>query len=630
LSHWFIGRPLPTADAAHETIGKAVGLAVFASDALSSNAYATQEILVILAAAGTMAFGYVFPIALAIVALLVIVTISYEQIIHAYPNGGGAYIVAKDNLGEQAALMAAAALLTDYVLTVSVSIASGVAQIVSAYPELFPYRVGLSVVFIFLVMLVNLRGVRESGLAFAIPNYFFIVMMLLTLGIGMVRYLTGSLATVVDPPELEIARTLGMITPFLILHAFSSGTAALTGIEAISNGITAFKEPRSKNAGITLLWMGAILSTLFLGISFLAKNIGAVPSEQETVVSQLVRTIYGGRGIFYLALISATAFILVLAANTAFAGFPRLSALAAQDGFLPRQLTYRGSRLVYSRGIIALAVIASLLVIIFQASVSRLIPLYAIGVFLSFTLAQIGMARRWWRIGKLKRGEKLTENGLVLEFDPFWRFKMTLNTLGAICTGIVMMVFSITKFVDGAWMVLVVTPLLMGLFKWIHRHYGRVAKTLSLDHYTEPATHVTRHRVIMPVSGVHQGTLEALRYARMLSHDVTAVHVSIDPVETEKVQKKWNTWGDGVRLFILDSPYRLFIEPLLDYIDEILAHRQPNEVITIVVPQFVAGSAVESALHMNTADLLRKELLSTPGIVITDVPYQVSKSKENT
>jgi amino acid transporter len=630
LSHWFIGRPLPTADAAHETIGKAVGLAVFASDALSSNAYATQEILVILAAAGTMAFGYVFPIALAIVALLVIVTISYEQIIHAYPNGGGAYIVAKDNLGEQAALMAAAALLTDYVLTVSVSIASGVAQIVSAYPELFPYRVGLSVVFIFLVMLVNLRGVRESGLAFAIPNYFFIVMMLLTLGIGMVRYLTGSLDTVVDPPELEIARTLGMITPFLILHAFSSGTAALTGIEAISNGITAFKEPRSKNAGITLLWMGAILSTLFLGISFLAKNIGAVPSEQETVVSQLVRTIYGGRGIFYLALISATAFILVLAANTAFAGFPRLSALAAQDGFLPRQLTYRGSRLVYSRGIIALAVIASLLVIIFQASVSRLIPLYAIGVFLSFTLAQIGMARRWWRIGKLKRGEKLTENGLVLEFDPFWRFKMTLNTLGAICTGIVMMVFSITKFVDGAWMVLVVTPLLMGLFKWIHRHYGRVAKTLSLDHYTEPATHVTRHRVIMPVSGVHQGTLEALRYARMLSHDVTAVHVSIDPVETEKVQKKWNTWGDGVRLFILDSPYRLFIEPLLDYIDEILAHRQPNEVITIVVPQFVAGSAVESALHMNTADLLRKELLSTPGIVITDVPYQVSKSKENT
>ncbi|MEW6240701.1 MAG: amino acid permease, partial [Chloroflexota bacterium] len=380
LSHWFIGRPLPTADAAHETIGKAVGLAVFASDALSSNAYATQEILVILAAAGTMAFGYVFPIALAIVVLLVIVTISYEQIIHAYPNGGGAYIVAKDNLGEQAALMAAAALLTDYVLTVSVSIASGVAQIVSAYPELFPYRVVLSVVFIFLVMLVNLRGVRESGLAFAIPNYFFIVMMLMTLGIGVVRYLTGSLGTVVDPPELEIAETLGMITPFLILHAFSSGTAALTGIEAISNGITAFKEPRSKNAGITLMWMGAILSTMFLGISFLTKNIGAIPSEQETVVSQLVRTVYDGRGMFYLALISATAFILVLAANTAFAGFPRLSALAAQDGFLPRQLTYRGSRLVYSRGIIALAGIAAFLVIIFQASVSRLIPLYAIGV----------------------------------------------------------------------------------------------------------------------------------------------------------------------------------------------------------------------------------------------------------
>ncbi|MFZ5904837.1 MAG: APC family permease [Chloroflexota bacterium] len=629
LGHWFIGRPLPTADAAHETIGKAVGLAVFASDALSSNAYATQEILVILAAAGTMAFGYVFPIALAIVVLLVIVTISYEQIIHAYPNGGGAYIVAKDNLGEQAALMAAAALLTDYVLTVSVSIASGVAQIVSAYPELFPYRVVLSVVFIFLVMLVNLRGVRESGLAFAIPNYFFIVMMLMTLGIGVVRYLTGSLGTVVDPPELEIAETLGMITPFLILHAFSSGTAALTGIEAISNGITAFKEPRSKNAGITLLWMGAILSTMFLGISFLTKNIGAIPSEQETVVSQLVRTIYNGRGVFYLALISATAFILVLAANTAFAGFPRLSALAAQDGFLPRQLTYRGSRLVYSRGIIALAAIASFLVIIFQASVSRLIPLYAIGVFLSFTLAQVGMARRWWRTGRLKPGEELTESGSTLRFDPSWRFKMALNTFGAVCTGIVMLVFSVTKFVDGAWMVLIITPLLMAGFKSIHRHYGRVAKSLSLDHYTEPAPHVVRHRVIMPVSGVHQGTLEALRYARMLSHDVTAVHVSIDPVETERIQKKWKTWGDGVRLFILDSPYRLFIEPLLDYVDEILARRQPNEVITIVVPQFVAGSPMENALHMNTADLLRKELLSTPGVVITDVPYQVSKPKEN-
>lgn len=628
-SHWLIGRPLSTADASHETIGKAVGLAVFASDALSSNAYATQEILIILAAAGTTAFGYVFPIALAIVVLLAIVTVSYEQIIHSYPNGGGAYIVAKDNLGETAALMAAAALLTDYILTVSVSIASGVAQISSAFPDLFPYRVHLAVAFIFLVMLINLRGVRESGLAFAIPNYFFIVMMFATLGVGLTRLIGGTLGTVVHPPELEIAQTLQVVTPFLILHAFSSGTAALTGIEAISNGITAFKEPRSKNAGITLLWMGFILASLFIGISFLARNIAAIPSEQETVISQLARTVFDGRGVFYLMLITATTIILVLAANTAFAGFPRLGALAAQDGFLPRQLTYRGSRLVYSYGIFSLAILASILIVVFNASVTRLIPLYAIGVFLSFTLAQVGMARRWWRTGHLKPGEEILENGVALRSEPGWRIKMGMNAFGAFCTGVVMIVFSVTKFHDGAWIVLIITPLLMGLFKIINRHYRHVASRLSLDHYTEPAPHIMRHRVIMPVSGVHQGTLEGLRYARMLSHDVTAVHVSIDPAETEKLNRKWNTWGDGVRLLILDSPYRLFIEPLLHYIDEILAQRQSNEVITIIVPQFVAGSPLESALHMNAADMLRKELLNTPGIVITDVPYQVSERKEN-
>ncbi len=629
FSHWLIGRPLPTADAGHETVGKAIGLAVFASDALSSNAYATQEILIILAAAGTSAFGYVFPIAMAIVMLLTIVTISYEQVIHSYPNGGGAYIVAKDNLGEMAALVAAAALLTDYILTVSVSISSGVAQITSAVPELFPHRVALSVAFIFLVMLVNLRGVRESGLAFAVPNYFFIVMMFMTLGVGLYQYFARSLGVVVDPPELEISQTIQFVTPFLILHAFSSGTAALTGIEAISNGITAFKEPRSKNAGTTLIWMGVILASLFTGISFLTTHIQAIPSEQETVISQLARTVFDGRGVLYGMLIAGTAIILVLAANTAFAGFPRLGALAAQDGFLPRQLTYRGSRLVYSYGIFALAILASILVIVFQASVTRLIPLYAIGVFLSFTLAQVGMARRWWRTGRMKPGEEIIENGSALRYEPNWRLKMAMNTFGAICTGVVMMVFSITKFNDGAWVVLIITPLLIGLFRLINQHYRKLASKLSLDHYAEPAPHVFRHRVIMPVSGVHQGTLEGLRYARMLSHDVTAIHVSIDPQETEKLQKKWNTWGDGVRLFIVDSPYRLFLEPLIQYLDEILAQRQPNEMITIVVPQFVAGSFIENALHMNTAEMLRKELLNTPGIVITDVPYQVSEKKEN-
>lgn len=624
LSHWLIGRPLSTADAPHETIGKAIGLAVFASDALSSTAYATQEILVILAAAGTVAFGYVFPISIAIVALLVIVSLSYEQVIHAYPDGGGAYIVAHDNLGRFYALIAASALLTDYILTVSVSISSGVAQIVSAYPALDHYRVPMAVAAVFLIMLINLRGVRESGTAIAVPSYFFIIMLYALVGTGLVRYFFGSLGAVVDPPDLETLGPLAAITPFLILHAFSSGTAALTGIEAISNGITAFKEPRSKNAGLTLIYMAAILSTLFIGISFLTGKVDAVPSEQETVISQLARTIFDGQGLLYLAIILATTVILILAANTAFAGFPRLGALMAKDGFLPRQLTYRGSRLVYSYGIVSLALIASALVVIFSASVTRLIPLYAIGVFLSFTLAQFGMARRWWKSGKLDRGEKLVESGSTLHYEKNWQTKMLANGFGALCTAVVMVIFAVTKFRDGAWVVLILIPLLVVMFQMINRHYQRLANRLSLEKFGGPPPQAVRHRVILPVSGVHQGSLEALRYARLLSSDVTAVHVSIDPVETEKVKHKWEKWGEGTRLVIVDSPYRLFLEPLLAYLEEIIAQRQPNETITIVVPEFVPSERWHTFLHMQTAKLLRSELLSKPGVVVTNVPYQVN------
>ncbi len=620
----FIGRPLSTADAPHQTIGKAVGLAVFASDALSSTAYATQEILVILAAAGTIAFGYVFPISIAIVVLLAIVTISYEQTIHAYPDGGGAYIVARDNLGEFPALVAAASLLTDYILTVSVSIASGVAQITSAFPEIYAYRSLMAVIFIFFIMLINLRGVKESGKAFAIPTYFFVAMMVATVGIGLFRYfVSGSLGSVVDPPELELAHGISQITPFLILHAFASGTTALTGVEAISNGITAFKEPRSRNAGITLIWMSVILGSLFLGISFLAREIGAVPSESETVISQFARTIFEGRGIMYLMLIAATTVILIMAANTAFADFPRLSALVAKDGFLPRQLTYRGSRLVFSRGIVALAIIASILLVIFNASVTRLIPLYAIGVFLSFTLSQGGMALRWWKIGRLKPDEEKVERGSTLSYKKSWPTKMLINGFGALCTAIVTLVFAITKFQDGAWVVLVIIPILVAIFWLIHRHYANLAKKLSLANFGVIPPHAIRHRVIMPVSGVHQGTLSALRYARMLSDDVTAVHVSIDPEEAEKVRQKWETWGEGVRMVILASPYRLFIEPILEYVSDIAGQRQPGESITIVVPEFVSENRLTGALHTNTAEILRSQLKHQHGIVITNVPYHV-------
>jgi amino acid transporter len=629
LRSWLIGRPLSTADAAHQTIGKIVGLAVFASDALSSTAYATQEILGVVAAAGTIAYGYLFPISLAIITLLAIVTISYEQTIHAYPGGGGAYIVARDNLGELPAQTAGAALLTDYILTVSVSISAGVAQIVSAYPDLFPYRVWIAVIAVFFIMLINLRGVKESGTAFAFPTYFFVVVMVFTVGLGLFRYLTGSLGMVVDPPHFEAHHVITAITPFILLHAFANGTTALTGVEAISNGITAFKEPRSKNAGITLIWMSLILGSLFLALSFLTGEVQAVFSEEETIISQLARTIYGGRGLPYLMLISGTTVILIMAANTAFADFPRLGALHAGDGFLPRQLTYRGSRLVYSRGIVSLAVVASLLIIIFQASVTRLIPLYAIGVFLSFTLSQAGMARRWWKIGHLKEGQEIIEPGSTLKFENGWQYRMMINGFGAVCTAVVMVVFAVTKFREGAWVVLILTPALVTIFFSIHHHYKRLAKKLSLDNFVVTPPHVTRHRVIMPVSGVHQGTLAALRYARRLSDDVTAVHVTIEPAEAEKVRQKWETWGEGVRMVMLASPYRLFLEPLLEYIADIMRQRQQGETITIVVPEFIAESRVTAALHTNTADLLRSQLKRHPGIVIINVPYLVHQENGN-
>lgn len=628
LSHWLIGRPLMTADAPHQTIGKAVGLAVFASDALSSTAYATQEILGILSVAGSLAYNYVLPISMAIVALLAIVTISYEQTIHAYPSGGGAYIVARDNLGELPAQTAGAALLTDYILTVAVSVSSGVAQIVSAYPALDSYRIQIGVAAVLLIMLINLRGVKESGTFFALPTYFFIIMMFTTVGTGVFKSLTGTLGTVIDPPPLQVTETIAAITPFLLLHAFANGTTALTGVEAISNGIMAFKEPRSRNAGMTLIWMSIILGSLFLGISYLTGQIGGVYSHEETIISQLARTVFDGRGLPYLATIAATTIILIMAANTAFADFPRLGALAAGDRFLPSQLTFRGSRLVYSNGIITLSIIASLLIIIFKARVDLLIPLYAIGVFLSFTLSQTGMARRWWKIGRLKEGEEIAEPGSVLRYDKSWQHKMLINGFGAVCTAIVMIIFAVTKFREGAWIVLIIIPTLVKIFFTIHHHYKDLAAHLTLDKFSGLPARKTRHRVIMPVSGIHQGTLEGLRYAKLLSDDVTAVHVSIDPAETEKVQKKWKIWGEGTRLVILDSPFRMFIEPLLKYLGEIIDNRQPNETITIVVPQFIPSKRWHNALHMRTADVLRQELLSRPGVVVTDVPYLVYNEEQ--
>jgi len=430
LSRLLLGKPIATRDLEHQSINRIIGLAVFASDALSSTAYATEEILFILALAGTSSavLGISIPLSIAISILLIVVTISYRQTIYAYPNGGGAYIVARDNLGEVAAQIAGAALLTDYILTVAVSISAGVAQIASAFPVLLPYRVEMALLVLLIMTVVNLRGVKESGTIFAIPTYFFLGAMLLTLSVGMYKYFTGTLG-VVTGVEMVESGTVQALTLFLILRAFSSGSAALTGIEAISNGITAFKEPRSRNAAITLQWMSGILITIFLSITFLSHQIVALPSESETVISQLGRVVFGNGSLLYLALVAGTALILPMAANTSYADFPRLAALHAGDGFLPRQLTFRGGRLVFNWGIVTLATMASLLVIVMDARTTALIPLYAIGVFLSFTISQTGMVVRLRKISRLKTGDKVKGLETVMEYDPRWRLKVVIAVL---------------------------------------------------------------------------------------------------------------------------------------------------------------------------------------------------------
>lgn len=617
---WLIGRPLPTADAPHQTVSKKVGLAVFGADALSSIAYAPQETLVILAAAGTQALGYAFPISLVITVLLAIVTISYQQTIHAYPSGGGAYTVVKENLGTPAALVAGAALQMDYILLAAVAISSGVAQIVSAFPFLFPYRVLLSVVFLVLIAVANLRGVKESGNTFAAPTYFFLGMTVLTVVIGFVRYLSGTLGVVIDPPPVETLHT-EPLTLFLLLRAFSNGTTALTGVECISNGVKAFKEPRAHNAAVTMIWMSTILGVLFVGIVYLLGAIGAVPSESETVISQLARTAFGNRGVLYLGTITATTLILVLATNTAFAGFPALSAIIAEDGYMPRQLAYRGSRLVFSRGIASLTAIAAFLIILFKASVTALIPLWAVGVFLSFTLSQTGMARHWWKAGH-PVSTSTSENETVSPVNQGWHWKLAINTLGAITTAIVTLIFAITKFIDGAWIIVILLPSVVISFFAVHRHYQTLAHDLSLEKYGGPPP-ANRHRVILPVAGIHRGTLEALEYALSLSDDVTAVHISFDQEQKAAIERKWGWWGKGVRLVVIESPYRTFLEPFLEYVDQLCTILQPNERLTIVVPQFNPRHWWHNILHTQTAFWLRFALLSKKGIVITEVPYQV-------
>jgi amino acid transporter len=599
LKRLVLGPPIPSHELIHQRLSKKIALAVFSSDALSSVAYATEEILLVLVLAGTAATQYSIWLALAIGTLLIILISSYHQTVEAYPSGGGAYIVAKENLGTKFGLIAAASLLVDYILTVSVSIASGVAAITSAFPGLFEHRVGLCSFFILIITLANLRGVKESGFLFSIPTYLFIGTMFLLLGVGFYRFFSG-IPLPPPPAAAPAAAPIHALTVFLLLRAFSSGCAALTGVEAISNGVPAFEPPEPHNANTTLLWMGVVLFTLFLGITELARLYHILPGAHETVVSQIARTVFGGGFLYYLAQIS-TALILLLAANTSFADFPRLASLLAKDSYLPRQLTGMGDRLAFSNGIILLGLASGLLVFLFKANTHRLIPLYAVGVFISFTLSQSGMVQHWI---KLK--------------GPGWHHKIVVNCLGATATFIALSVIIATKFTHGAWMVLLLIPLIIAFFLAIHRHYG--STTVQLHPEFVDILPPKLHRVIVPISTITKGTMMAISYAASISNDVRAVYVGLDPVRVVKLKEIWKAYCIDIPLVILDSPYRSIIQPLIKYIDELLAEEE-DQLITVVLPEFVPAKWWHNILHNQTALLMRGILQFKKKVVITSVRH---------
>jgi len=605
LKRLLVGNPLATSQQTHERLTKVKALAVFSSDALSSVAYATEEILLVLILAGSGAVRLAWPLSLVIAGLIAVVITSYYQTVYAYPNGGGSYIVAHDNLGVLPGLVAAAALITDYVLTVAVSTTAGVAAVTSAFPALYPYRIAIALASITLITIANLRGVRESGTIFAIPSYLFIITFLSMIAVGMYRWFSLGMPPALEPQHVPPA--VHGLSLFLALRAFSSGCTALTGIEAISNGVQVFKSPESGNAGKTLIILAALSITMFVGVTFVSHQFGIVPDEamHETVVSLVARTVFGGWSPFYYLVQGTTMLILMLAANTSFNGFPRLASILAQDRYMPRQFALVGDRLVYSNGIVILGLLSASLVVAFGGHTTRLIPLYAVGVFVSFTLSQTGMVLHWRRL----RGSH-------------WQLKAAVNGLGAVATGVVTVVIAATKFIYGAWAVLLFIPLLVAGLQAIYRHYQRVASQLSLE-TAGPPPRIRRHRAVVPIAGVHQGVLHALEYARSISEDVTAVYVEVNPDETARMRERWEMWGSGVRLVILPSPYRSIIGPLMDYVNKVDDVRRYDEVVTIVLPQFVPAQWWENLLHNQTALLIRLAFLFRSNTIVTDVPYRL-------
>jgi amino acid transporter len=609
LKRLLVGRPLPSAEQEHQRLIKLIALAVFSSDAISSTAYATEEILhVLVPLAALAALGYLVPISLIVIVLLSIVAISYRQTIFAYPGGGGSYVVSRENLGTAPSLVAAASLLTDYVLTVAVSVSAGVAAIVSAAPDLVDHRVELGLILIVLLTLANLRGVKESGQFFAIPTYVYILILGTLIVWGLFDFYFGDLASL--PPNEEALReythgnqVLSGVTLFALMRAFSSGAVALTGVEAISNAVPAFRRPEARNASRTLITMVAILGSFFLGISVLAQNLRPTLNEHETILSILGRAVFGD-GLLYVILQAATATILILAANTAYNAFPAVCSIIAKDGFLPRQLFNRGDRLVFSNGILALSLAAAGLLIAFGGVTTALIPLYAVGVFTSFTLSQAGMVRHHRR-----------------ERERGWQQGTIINAVGAVATGVVLVVVVVSKFTIGAWVPVVVIPVIILLFRGVKRHYGQVITALAVPDGWQPPR--LNHTVVVLVGGVHRGVLEALAYARLLAPDhLVAVTVVSDEEEQARIEQQWDDRGLDLPLDIVFSPYRELSRPILKFIDEIDA-RWDNDIVTVLIPEFVVRRWWEHLLHNQTALFLKGRLLFREGVVVTSVPYHL-------
>jgi len=625
-----IGKPFPTSQEIHERLDKVRALAVFASDPISSNAYATEAIMSVLIVLGSGALRLTLPLALGVATLVLMVIFSYIQTILHYPDGGGAYTVAKDNLGQFPSLLAGGALLTDYILTVSVSVAAGVRALTSAVPEIHEYRVFIALIAIALITWVNLRGVRESGTIFAIPTYAFVGGVLVTIAFGMARYI-GIFGLEPLPSFHESVPATVSLAGFayiwLLLRAFAGGCTALTGIEAISNGVKAFKPPESHNAAKTMVAMGAIAMSLFVGITFLSTRMHLVPLEEggESILSQMTRQI-AGTGILYYWVQIFTALILFLAANTGYQDFPRLSSFLAKDGFLPRWMQNRGDRLVFSSGILVLAVISSIIVVVFQADEIAMLPLYALGVMMSFTLSQAGMSHLMSKVGQLKPGESAHTDNTEIHYERNWRWKRVLNLVGSFTTGVVFIILLATKFIDGAWIVALAIPLLVALFYSIKNHYIKVSISLSTKAFSEEDLMDVADVAIVPIADVHRGTLRALQYAKLIASDVRAVCVATSPDVHERLERRWARFPKltrGIQLVIIDYDYRDILAPLVDYVDRVNRLEFDDQLVTIVIPEFVPEETMATMLHNQTANILRRELRNREDIIVIDVPYHI-------